>query len=121
MYQHQINGTYVMSGEVYGGFPRYLKRNCGEAQGIWIEYYSVTATWQVKPGLMKGQNQCCAFLQHNDDLKSCPKSSIWYQPTAFGNVALNVTMYLDDMAERVSLHYCRFVCQEPVFWLFVLF
>ena len=119
MHQHQINGTYVMSGEVYGGFPRYLKRNSGEAQGIWIEYYSVTATWQVKPGLMKGQNQCCAFLQHNDDLKSCPKSSKWHLPTALGYVPLNVTTYLDVEAEQVSQ--CRFVCQEPVFSLFVLF
>ena len=119
MYQHQINGTYVMNGEVYGGFPRYLKRNSGEAHGIWIEYYSATGTWQVKHGLQKGQNQCYALVQHNDDLKSCPKSSKWQQVTAFGNVVLNVTTYLDVEAERVSQ--CRFVCQEPVFSLFVLF
>ena len=119
MYQHQINGTYVMSGEVYGGFPRYLKRNCGEAQGIWIEYYSTTGAWQVKHGLQKGMNNAYALVQHNDDLKSCPKSSKWHQPTAFGYDVLNVTTYLDAEAEQVSQ--CRFVCQQPVFSLFVLF
>ena len=107
MYQHQINGTYVMSGEVYGGFPRYLKRNSG-AQGIWIEYYSATGAWQVKNGSNKGMNQCYALVQHNDDLKSCPKSSKWQQVTAFGNVVLNVTTHLDEEAEQVSQ--CRFVC-----------
>ena len=116
MYQHQINGTYVMSGEVYGGFPRYLKSIRGE---IWIEYYSATGAWQVKNGSNKGMNQCYALVQHNDDLKSCPKSSKWHLPTALGYVPLNVTTYLDVEAEQVSQ--CRFVCQQPVFSLFVLF
>ncbi len=108
MYQHQINGTYVMSGEVYGGFPRYLKRNSGEAQGIWIEYYSATGAWHVKNGPNKGQNLAYALVQHNDDLKSCPKSSKWHQPTSLGYVPLNVTTYVDEEAEQVSQ--CRFIC-----------